>query len=539
MGSMRQRTPNKKQTKIRQRRGSDSLPPWPSMTADIICQHGCLSLGKGPGGGKRRLVDPKSFFFLRKFYPAGPIFKSTKVQDCELCTTGLELSKATAAEKREAELSQRRAATIFGPLENVAARRCGVPSHLLSAKLTAQLLEEASQRLALTTNKDEDTPVKGKVSSTPPLPTPSPSTSSSSPIPLAGGGIASMKGGSTGSNINDATMSTPSLQRTSRNNSNSDLFNNVFGSGVSSSASSSLDSTSYLEEIFAYRSSYGISHPQLQAYHQQQHQSQHQVHGVSSFNEDSNLKSSSSFSISSSASSSLSHGHVSALTTSLSSHTSPPSLQMRQRSGSELTDDEPPTPSSSSYVSSPPPHTTSESFSEGTLDMQNTTQHLEEEYRFAIEHCLQSSGQPLIPGLYNLVPKRWLKAWRSYIKDPSVKALPILDCTSLLCHAHGHLVVPPHVEDYLVGLKKSLVGGLGTYPGDVYEILSAEEWDALQSSLSHSMADFSVRFCLDGEGGTTWSVPVCSRCDPFDRQPRPYRPRVPSFQSFTPPLSLT
>ena len=74
----------------------------------------------------------------------------------------------------------------------------------------------------------------------------------------------------------------------------------------------------------------------------------------------------------------------------------------------------------------------------------------------------------------------------------------------MLCHSHGLLVIPPHVCDYLIGIKKSLLGGLGHYQGDVVEILSAEEWDAMQVSLK-SLSDFSVRFCLDGDNISTTS----------------------------------
>lgn len=125
--------------------------------------------------------------------------------------------------------------------------------------------------------------------------------------------------------------------------------------------------------------------------------------------------------------------------------------------------------------------------------------------------------QPLIPGLYNLVPRSWLKAWRHYIKDISAPFLPHLDCTSLICHPHGQLVIPPHIEEYLIGLRRTLLGGLGIYPGEVAEIVSADEWDALQD-VFHGAADFSVRFCLDG-AGVSWNVGVCMVCDPFSYKP--------------------
>jgi hypothetical protein len=121
--------------------------------------------------------------------------------------------------------------------------------------------------------------------------------------------------------------------------------------------------------------------------------------------------------------------------------------------------------------------------------------------------------QPLVPGLYNLVPKKWLQAWRRYTKDIKAPKLPHLDCTALICDTHGLLIVPPHVEGYLCGLQRTLLNGLGGYSGEIAEIISADEWDELQN-VFHGAADFNVRFCLDGSN-VMWNIGVCARCDPF------------------------
>ena len=119
-------------------------------------------------------------------------------------------------------------------------------------------------------------------------------------------------------------------------------------------------------------------------------------------------------------------------------------------------------------------------------------------------------SQPLVPGLYHLVPRSWLKSWRLFNKNLSVTYVPPLDCTSMLCQSHGFLVVPNHVNEYLVGLKRTLLGGLGSYDGDVFEILSTEEWDSLQFTLN-SFSDFSVKFRLDGEN-ILWNIRICQEC---------------------------
>ena len=64
--------------------------------------------------------------------------------------------------------------------------------------------------------------------------------------------------------------------------------------------------------------------------------------------------------------------------------------------------------------------------------------------------------RPLMAGLYHLVPKEWLLRWRRYIKDASILSPPMFDCGGLLCDEHGLLLVPPHVEEYLVGMSYSL-----------------------------------------------------------------------------------
>ena len=124
---------------------------------------------------------------------------------------------------------------------------------------------------------------------------------------------------------------------------------------------------------------------------------------------------------------------------------------------------------------------------------------------------------PLVPGLYNVVPRSILQRWRQYIKDPSVKSLPELDCSSLLCHSHGLFVVPPHLEDYLVGIRKNLLGGLGSYPGVIVEILSAEEFDALQQVFKEN--SLGIRFCIDHGEDLHWNIGLCMTCAPFEYGP--------------------
>lgn len=130
----------KKLSKIRQRRGSDSLPPWPFMNSDITCTHDALALTKGLRA-KKRLMDGKAWFFLRKFYPAGPQFKSTICDDCSHCTAEDDGAKASATERKEAELRVRTSSLCrSGTLGAVLARKHGVPSQMLMQRPNPRLL---------------------------------------------------------------------------------------------------------------------------------------------------------------------------------------------------------------------------------------------------------------------------------------------------------------------------------------------------------------------------------------------------------------
>ena len=135
-----------------------------------------------------------------------------------------------------------------------------------------------------------------------------------------------------------------------------------------------------------------------------------------------------------------------------------------------------------------------------------------------IEPLVPSLVGPLVPGLYTLIPRSWLKLWRQYLRDATVEQMPLLDTTSLLCTAHGLLVIPPHVHEYLQGTRRGLLQGLGDYRGPVYEITTLEEGEALMAAQYSDVTDFLVCFSCDGESrGCTWNLSICRLCDPYDR----------------------
>ncbi len=130
------------------------------------------------------------------------------------------------------------------------------------------------------------------------------------------------------------------------------------------------------------------------------------------------------------------------------------------------------------------------------------------------EHDQKQTCFPLISGMYNLIPRFWLQLYRKFLKDPMVAVLPPVDCTNLLCYSHGLLVIPPHVTDFILGVKRNLLGNLFDYHGEVVEIVTAEEWDEI-NRLCQVSTDFHVRFCLDGEN-IFWNVDICHACDPYN-----------------------
>lgn len=78
---------------------------------------------------------------------------------------------------------------------------------------------------------------------------------------------------------------------------------------------------------------------------------------------------------------------------------------------------------------------------------------------------------------------KWIShicSWRAYVRDPRAPSPRPLDTGLLLCEGHGLLLAPPHVEEFLSGERRALLGGLDRdRSGCVCEILTPEEWDAL------------------------------------------------------------
>jgi len=241
------------------------LPPWPSINSDLLCVHNELSLANGGGlKSRRKAIDSRSWYLLRRFYPAGPAFKCSTSVECSICLREKEGAKASAIGKKEAQLQVRRTDFVPADLAALAARKCGVPTSLITSRFDGGLQDELF-----------------------------PSSS-----------------------VN-----------------NSSFISSIYVNGTES------DSESIYSSL------------------------QENSYSLSPFN------------------------------TSLS--TKPPSCDNIH----EIEDSKP--------------------------------------YSSLLASTSPTYQQPLVPGLYNLVPKDWLRTWRRYLKDPELSSLPSLDCTSLFCNSHG------------------------------------------------------------------------------------------------------
>ncbi len=139
-----------RQERMRNRKLSDTSPPWPNVNHDIICEHGGLKQSCSNNGGgnsnsgantnndgssrsaraKRRLLDKQAWKVLKRLYPEG-IQLSTLQGECIQCAMEFEAKKRNEEMRRQKETEERRM-----PLENEYVRKFynrtrGVPKECL------------------------------------------------------------------------------------------------------------------------------------------------------------------------------------------------------------------------------------------------------------------------------------------------------------------------------------------------------------------------------------------------------------------------
>lgn len=122
---------------------------------------------------------------------------------------------------------------------------------------------------------------------------------------------------------------------------------------------------------------------------------------------------------------------------------------------------------------------------------------------------------PLLPGVYHLLPRFWLRTWRHFIRDHQAPPPPPLESSHLLCEAHGLPLVPPHVSQFLAGDRDALLPPLDDAESEhqqvLCEILADEEYDAL---LELYPAEDHPRFAvLPDHRQVHWRTEPCLCCD--------------------------
>lgn len=437
----------KKQHKIRQRRGSESLPPWPNMNADIVCCHGGLSLTKMPRA-KRRIIETKYWYFLRKFYPDGKEFKISKYSlqnDCNICCLDNQEAKVVAIIKHEAVILERKQDFLPNSLLSLSLRKSGVPPNYLTSKVIINSITSTSDN-----NNDDYNNINNFEDDN--------------------------------YTNNNSLKSTPVLVNAILKLNNDYVDNDNYGNGNNYLYSSTTEKNNSLNKIDINSNDDNYDRYDNIGYY-----------------DDQNSLSSSSPLLS----------------------TSP-----------SLISSSPPLPSMMMYM-------TNDIIMEYDMKLskqlqlkedyelqQQLQQQLQLEHNYLLPQKLYNNYNdddkilckqvitPLLPGLYNIIPKKWLQSWRRYIKDITITSLPYLDCTVLLCQSHSLLVIPPHLTEYLLGIKKTLLSGLGLYTGEIIEILTIDEWDELLHVIKDT-ADVNIRFCIDDHGDITWNVGICNVCNPI------------------------
>ena len=76
---------------------------------------------------------------------------------------------------------------------------------------------------------------------------------------------------------------------------------------------------------------------------------------------------------------------------------------------------------------------------------------------------------PLVPGVYNILPRAWCHRWRKYIKTGEGGSPPAPDTSACLCDGHRLPLVPTHLNAFLFGATTSLMDTAAPIRGDYAE----------------------------------------------------------------------
>ena len=387
---------SKKKGRIRDRRLSDALPPWPNINVDIMCQHGSLVTSSKPGA-KRKVIDKKAWRVLRKLYPESCSIPTSN-EECVHCQFERLEGKRRKEKEVEEGKAERKKVLAVGLVREVYRRTKGVPSGSLRGEMKAVTSPAftSTSGVPVTYSPCSSTPtsvieigsrleqlkIKG-----PPAPAPSPPRALKSPVhitpwPTLEHAVRTPSSGST------PPLSKPPL-----------------------SVSTPIRIPATLAPVMA-----------------------------------------------------------PLFLTPLAELPPPPVLKM------------------ASMIS-------------------------------AAQEEKVDERAPLVDGRYKILPRKFLHSWRHYIKAGGVKPC-LSDSPSLLCEAHGQVVVPTHLTSYLKRSTSSLYGDRGDEELDrkndcVVEVLTEAEFAAFCEKFPDTRRmGYTVGFYIRG-GKVTWGCEegICKRCE--------------------------
>ena len=119
---------SKKEQRIRSRKLSDVVAPWPDVNADITCPHHHLHTEASKS--KRRLMDKQAWKVLKKLYPDS-VQLSGLDSECIQCKLEAETARKDEEMKKQRETEERKKPLECPLVRAVYSRSGGVPRHKL------------------------------------------------------------------------------------------------------------------------------------------------------------------------------------------------------------------------------------------------------------------------------------------------------------------------------------------------------------------------------------------------------------------------
>lgn len=124
---------SKKEQRLRSRKRSDALPPWPNVNDDIACPHNELARCSSKSArARRRILDKQAWRVLKKLYPDSVQLSSVH-NECLQCAMEAETAKRNESDKREKEKEERKKPLSCPVVRGIYTRSRGVPQNCLVA----------------------------------------------------------------------------------------------------------------------------------------------------------------------------------------------------------------------------------------------------------------------------------------------------------------------------------------------------------------------------------------------------------------------